>query len=756
MSSLVKTVCAGAVISLIGTLFCLSPWGADLEETIGLDLIFHLRGFRKPPPDVVLVAIDQASADHFELPLDPRRWPRSLHARLIQRLKESKASVIVFDLLFAEESNSEEDRLLAESMREAGNVILAEGLISEIIPIQNAGGSVSVSFNSERVVQPLEIFRNASLATACFPLPKLFGRVNSFWTFKPEMFKSEIGNAPTLPLVAYQAYALRRFPQIRQFMTPLETGLRSDIRTESGEQESFKRAAQILRECLRSESALHIDPEIQRCATVEHPFEADRFLNAFVSAYSGPDQRYLNFYGPAGSFPTCPYYLLAEADAKEPIRASAVDVQGKAVFIGLMDPQRPSLRDSFYTVFSRPDGVDMSGVEIAATSFANLLEGTCLWQLPGYLDLTVVFIWGFILAWLGWQFSTPVAWGITIAADVTYGVVVYKIFAGQGLWLPLAVPVFLQTPIALVGVLTWRYVEVHRESNNIRTAFGYYLPDAEVDRLARKVRDIGDSRQVVYATCLVTDAENYTGLSEQMNPEELSCFVNEYFEAMFEPVRRNSGVISDVKGDSMLALWPAPDPDTDLRACACRAAIEIQSAVSRFNRAQAIFRLPTRICIHSGFIALGNVGALHHYEYRPIGDIVNTASKLEHLNKRLGTKTLVSASVIGPSDSFLCRDLGGFRLPGKSKTIEVCELVTLVEASNETQRQICRMFVEALQAFRQGFWAEAAVLFHQVLGVDPNDGPSRFYGKLCESFRAQPPEPAWDGAIEAENMLTHS
>jgi len=54
MSSLVKTVCTGAVISLIGTILFLSPCGVDLEETIGLDLIFRLRGFLKPPPDVVV------------------------------------------------------------------------------------------------------------------------------------------------------------------------------------------------------------------------------------------------------------------------------------------------------------------------------------------------------------------------------------------------------------------------------------------------------------------------------------------------------------------------------------------------------------------------------------------------------------------------------------------------------------------------------------------------------------------------------
>src|SRR5512139_3952756 len=87
MSAWIQTVCFAAALDLMGSFFCFSPWGVDFEEAIGLDLWFRLRGAQRPPPDVGVAAIDQASADHFSLPLDSQEWPRSLHARLTQHPK---------------------------------------------------------------------------------------------------------------------------------------------------------------------------------------------------------------------------------------------------------------------------------------------------------------------------------------------------------------------------------------------------------------------------------------------------------------------------------------------------------------------------------------------------------------------------------------------------------------------------------------------------------------------------------------------
>jgi adenylate cyclase len=65
------------------------------------------------------------------------------------------------------------------------------------------------------------------------------------------------------------------------------------------------------------------------------------------------------------------------------------------------------------------------------------------------------------------------------------------------------------------------------------------------------------------------------------------------------------------------------------------------------------------------------MGAMDHYEYRPIGDIVNTATRVEGLNKYLGTRVLASEEVIHQLDGFLTREVGTFLLAGKSKPLGI-------------------------------------------------------------------------------------
>ena len=94
----------------------------SLLELKGLDVLFRLRGPLAPPSEIVMVAIDEPSFAEISKQWP---WPRSLHARLIDQLKRAGARVIGFDILFAELSQSEEDRALARAIREAGNVVLA-------------------------------------------------------------------------------------------------------------------------------------------------------------------------------------------------------------------------------------------------------------------------------------------------------------------------------------------------------------------------------------------------------------------------------------------------------------------------------------------------------------------------------------------------------------------------------------------------------------------------------------------------------
>ena len=121
----------------------------------------------------------------------------------------------------------------------------------------------------------------------------------------------------------------------------------------------------ILREMLANEN----NPDIS---------SADRLrVEALVGLYEGGDQRNLNFYGTPGSITTIPYHLVADSQ-KADSGLKVPDLKGKVVFVGFSDLYDPGQPDRFYTVFTNDDGVDLSGVEIAATSFCNLLTDRSL------------------------------------------------------------------------------------------------------------------------------------------------------------------------------------------------------------------------------------------------------------------------------------------------------------------------------------------------------------------------------------------
>jgi len=304
--------------------------------------------------------------------------------------------------------------------------------------------------------------------------------------------------------------------------------------------------------------------------------------------------------------------------------------------------------------------------------------------------------------------------------------------------------------MVLAGSVAWNYVEVYRERRNIRKAFTYYLPAGIVEELVQNFEGLKTSDKLVNGICLATDAEQYTALSESMEPKELARFMNRYYEALFDPVRRHGGMVSNVVGDSMLALWiagretPAPLDE------ACLAAIEIAKVMQEFRKSLDGIGLPTRIGLHSGEILLGNLGAGQHFEYRAVGDIVNTATRIEGLNKYLGTRILVSREVLSIADMFLARDLGWFLLAGKTRPVHLYELGGLLAEAGPRQKECCASFAEGMELFRRQAWERAAGKFHETLGIRDGDGPSLFFWRLCARYSQNPPGEAWDGVVHME------
>jgi adenylate cyclase len=251
---------------------------------------------------------------------------------------------------------------------------------------------------------------------------------------------------------------------------------------------------------------------------------------------------------------------------------------------------------------------------------------------------------------------------------------------------------------------------------------------------------------MVYSACLMSDAQNYTTLSEKLTPQELSEHMNEYFQYLFKPVNERDGQVANVIGDCMLALWPSTEPQVSHKESACRAALQIMEAIDQFNQKYPDKSLPTRLGLHFGQMLMGNVGAEGHFEYAPVGDIVNATQRVEGLNKKLGTMLLASDELVEGTTGVMSRELGRFLLAGKSKPLTIHELLVPGEESSRNHQLYFEVFPEALDLFMQQEWERARDLFQRCLDLDLADGPSLFYWQMSEFYRTSPPED-WEGVI---------
>lgn len=728
-SRLVKALVFGGCTAAAGVLISLTPAALEFDEQFGLGSLFSWRGARQAPAGVVIVSLDKSSAERLGLPRETDTWPRALHAELIEKLSAFGASVIAYDVVFDRPRSVKDDDRLAAAIRHAGNVILSEYLESNTQALRLEGKSWAMLVN-ERLVQPLPAFAEAAAATAPFPLPKVPVRVNQFW-----VFKSGAGDRPTLATAAFQLYALREYPQLFQLIEKISpqhaTLLPRDTR-QIRETRGLQSVIGILRECL-SQHAMAYHQALGKLADGE----SRRMLASIGHLYQDPTpSRYLNFYGPAHRITTLSFADVLNARSA---RDLSVDLRGAAVFVGLAEHGETFQRDTFHTVFSQRDGLDLSGVEIAATGFANLRDATYLRPTTRGANIGLIAAWGMLIGFVAiWWRAVPALF-LLAALSSLYISLAYARFVAGGHWHPLVVPLLFQLPLVVIAGLLWHYSETNRERRRIREAFGKYVPPEVVDRLSRDFAQVESEQQTVYGVCLASDAEQYTALAEVLDPAELRQLMNRYYAVLFEPVRSRGGFVSDVVGDSMLAIWAGGRDADDMRRQACEAALAIHAATQRFSEEIAPLKLATRAGISAGRLTLGSIGAIDHFEYRAVGDIVNVAARLENLNKRLGTRLLLTYDEFRENSEFLLRPLGAFRLAGKQAPLNVCELVGRLGQVDDAEISYCAEFEAALARFHARDWTAAHAAFSDLLNVRPKDLVARIYADTCERFMTTAP-----------------
>ena len=742
MRALRRASLTGAVAGLFGILVMLSPWGDALEERFGLGWLFWTRGPVAAPSDVAVVSLDSGSREHLGLPEKLREWPRRLYARLIERLVEADVSVIVFDLRLDQAREPEQDAALAEAIAKAKRVVLFEHIDHTRLPLPGEEDQTVGVLATEQLRPPLDAFAQAAVGLGPFPLPKVPARVSQFWAFRP-------GGEATLPVVALQRHAAKMDEDWHALLH--ETGypdadqLPSDL-TRLTDPSALRRYMLEIRNRVRT------DPQLgQRMSALLAPRPGNtqhrRLLAALLEAYKGPDSRYLNYYGAAGHVQTIALHAALDGGWRTQ-SGEPVNLSGRIVFVGQSDLMNLHT-DGFITVFSRDDGIDLSGVEIGATAVANLLDGRLIDPAGPGLVYTLLGAFGLAIGAIAGAFHAPIAVPVALLLAGAVYAGAHSAFVQGNLWLPVVTPLLVQLPLGLFLGLLLQYRDAHRAKANLSRGMGYYLPRKVALGFAEAAVDPASLKERVFAACMVTDASRFTTLAEAMAPEELSEFLDQYFAILFGVVERHGGLVTDVVGDGTTSVWTAPKAERACRLRACLAAVEIERAIGAFNREHHPRSLPTRIGLNAGDAIVGNVGGSGRFAYSVVGDCVNTAARLETLNKQVGTQIIAASAVIEGLDEIVTRPLGRFQLFGKGEALQVVEVVG--RAADAPCTELVPDFVEALEEFEQGHWADAARRFETILAAQPLDGPAAFYRKYCHQYMDGTSVPTAHGAIRLES-----
>ena len=452
------------------------------------------------------------------------------------------------------------------------------------------------------------------------------------------------------------------------------------------------------------------------------------------------ERRWVNYYGRAELFPSLSYSRALADDAPPGFFHDRIVIVGGRSTLGTLQLGKDDFRNPYGVIgagFSR-------GPEVHLTVLLNLLRGEWLTRIPERAELAIALLVGGLLGvGLPW-FRPHIAAVVAAAAFIAIAAFAVWLVARQHLWFAWAVPAFVQIPLALVWAVGARYFVEERRRNVLREAFAHYLSPQMADRIADADFNLSLGGTVVEATVMFTDLENFSALAEELEqPELVSEVLTTYFTQTTGHILESDGTIVKYMGDSVQAVWGAPLPDQDHARKAALAAWRLHLASQMEVKGHP---LRTRIGLTTGRMLSGNLGSAQRFDYAVTGDEVNFASRLEGLNKYLGTSVLVSETVQAHlGDLFTTRRVGEFCVVGKRKGRVVYELLGPLDTTPPDTWM--ETFAGGLAAFRTGDLPAAEAAMRGTISQRGDDGPAKFYlTKIADLRRAGLP-PDWSGII---------
>lgn len=332
-----------------------------------------------------------------------------------------------------------------------------------------------------------------------------------------------------------------------------------------------------------------------------------------------------------------------------------------------------------------PMGHIMPGVQAHALALEQILSGQYL-QRPAWAGgaEALAMVLGALVVGLA-ALGAPAKWATVVVAAVLgllFGGVWYA-FAVEHLLLDAINPAL---PIMLSFALAsgMHHLVSEREQRWVREAFSRYVSPNKVAYLVAHPDQLqlGGQRQV--CSFVFTDLVNFTGMMESGDATRAVALLNDYLDAMLAIVFKHEGTLDRIVGDAVAVLFSAPVQQPDHRQRALNCALEMDAFASAYaarQQAEGMAWGHTRIGVHCGEVIVGNFGGKTLFDYRALGDPINTAARLESVNKHLGTRVCVSQAILDDCPGTEVRRVGQLVLKGKSKPLLVYEPLATTNAA---------------------------------------------------------------------------
>lgn len=723
-------VIVGTVLTVLSLVLYIS--GSDFIQAISnfaYDALIKTVAVEQKSNKVLIVDIDEKSLQ------ETGQWPwsRYLVADLTKRIFDDGASVIAFDIVFAEKDRTSPsvmqsslnkyfkedlnfqgipdtlkdfDQLLAKVLQDR-NVILGSFMLSKDTEATDADLSIDPHYrsfiNCRGTTNPYKHLMSASGMT--ISIPEL----------------NEVSYTAFFNAVADADNIVRSNPLIYGFA---ESRIYPSLALEAVR--LYRNTPQCMVKFDRN-GVTSIDLR-------DLSIPADNAGRLVINYRKAKRNERTGFYS---SFPTIPAADILSGKFDKNV------FKDKIVFIG-------TSAIGLHDMKATPVCSDYPGVEVHATMSDNIIAGDMLsrpsWMIA--VDSFTILITGFFLTIFISKGKSWLCFLVSIVMILTSLKISQVLLAKYYI---VFVPIWIIISIVLIYlVLTMiRFWQEEMQKRKVRNMFGTMVSEKVLHFMENNPESFSLTGRRVNATIMFADVAGFTTISENLEPDRLTELLNRYLSPMTNIIMDRTGYVDKYEGDLIMAEWGVPYVTEDHAIQACLAVLEQQKKLDEIRPdllKEFGHEIHTRTGLNTGTVVAGNMGSDKKQQYTVMGDAVNLAARFEPANKDYGSKIIIGENTYQQAkDHIEARLLDKLVVKGKTQPINIYELLAKKGELNYAKSQVIRQYEVALKLHWDRKWDESIKSFSDILELDPNDIPSAIMIARVREYKENPPPDHWNG-----------